>query len=532
MAEPAAFRLDDLVVDLRAQCVKRDGLPVEVSGLSFQMLAYLIRQGDRVISFDELIASIWAPAVVNEETVTQRVKLLRQALGDDGRSSRYLRSIRGRGYQLCSRPVAITAEANPGRRRAIAAVAISLVLASAFAWLLWDWNQAQPSPPAAKDAAVTPDIVQRARYYAGIGQRENNERAIALFEQALSERPDDVGIRIGLSFAYSARVCLYDYPPEHARRAETLANDVIVQVRGNAAAHAALGYALDCQGRINDALAAYETATRLDPAGRHDSLASAAHLYAIKGRLADALEANVRVLPDGDRLRFLDLQIARTLELLGFTTAAEWRYERGFRLYPDNVFGNVAWPRCLFLQGRFADANAALAQAMARPKHPELFVLAGELALLRGDSGMAARAFAEAAALRPHAGWPHTLALLYGEREADAAEVKARIAAVRTAIDSGDRWPDNWLEIALLHDRLSDRESALIAIAAAVDAGFSDRNYLLVSPLFRDIKREPAFAEQIDRVSRRIAHERDRVLKAAWLPPDLLKTEPAASPAE
>lgn len=34
------------------------------------------------MTFDTLIAEVWALAVVNEETVTQRLKLLRRALGN------------------------------------------------------------------------------------------------------------------------------------------------------------------------------------------------------------------------------------------------------------------------------------------------------------------------------------------------------------------------------------------------------------------------------------------------------------------
>ena len=93
----AHYRLLDLDIDLPRQRVTRDGQPLDVAGLSFQLLAYLLAQGPRVVGFDELMQAVWAPAVVNEETVTQRVKLLRQALGDDARRPRYLRSVRGQG---------------------------------------------------------------------------------------------------------------------------------------------------------------------------------------------------------------------------------------------------------------------------------------------------------------------------------------------------------------------------------------------------------------------------------------------------
>lgn len=95
------YRLDDLHIDVARQRVLRDdGQLLDVSGLSFRLLHHLLTQGTRVVGFDDLIANIWAPAIVNEETVTQRVRLLRQALGDDGRQARYLRSVRGQGYQL------------------------------------------------------------------------------------------------------------------------------------------------------------------------------------------------------------------------------------------------------------------------------------------------------------------------------------------------------------------------------------------------------------------------------------------------
>lgn len=104
MSQETRLRLDDLVIDLERQCVHRGALALPVSGLSFRLLAHFLRAGTQPVSFDELIEAVWAPAVVNEETVTQRVKLLRQALGDDSRNPRYLRSVRGVGYQLCVAP--------------------------------------------------------------------------------------------------------------------------------------------------------------------------------------------------------------------------------------------------------------------------------------------------------------------------------------------------------------------------------------------------------------------------------------------
>jgi TolB-like protein len=53
-----------------------------------------------LVSLDELMRRVWPGIVVSPETVSQRIKLLRDALGDEPREPRYIAGLRGRGYQL------------------------------------------------------------------------------------------------------------------------------------------------------------------------------------------------------------------------------------------------------------------------------------------------------------------------------------------------------------------------------------------------------------------------------------------------
>lgn len=532
MSDARIFRLDDLLIDLDRQRVEREGVELEVSGLSFRLLEFLLGQGRRVVEFDELIGGVWAPAVVGEETVTQRVKLLRRALGDDGRSPRYLRSVRGIGYQLCSAPVvqeSVEAQAAdsvrppataPWRSAIPVMVAFSVIaLVAGLAWIAGD----APDPELPHDSpGMTESALERARYYAGIGQDANNERAIALYEEALLTEPANVTALTGLSRALAARMCLYNHGTASAKRAETVARAVIDLQANSSAGHHALAYAFDCQGLIDQALLEYERAYALDPASRNDSLASAAFLYGEKGRLADALKANLQVSADGADLRFLDIQIARILELLGFTAAAEQRYERSFRLYPDNVYSNADWPRNLFLQGRLEEAEAAVAQALERPIHPDLLILAGQLALLRGERSAALAAFRKAADLRPHLSWPETLLHVYAEGPRDDVWPARQIARIRAAIEAGDRAPEVQIELVLLELSLGHREQALDALDAAIEAGFVDQAYLQISPFFLELAGEPRFAAAVDAIGQHVARERATVLAAGWVPADLL----------
>jgi TolB-like protein/DNA-binding winged helix-turn-helix (wHTH) protein/Tfp pilus assembly protein PilF len=69
------------------------------------MLLVLIHAAPDIVSNDQLMIRVWPGLVVSPETVSQRVKLLRDALGDDARSPRYIAGLRGRGYRLIG-PVA------------------------------------------------------------------------------------------------------------------------------------------------------------------------------------------------------------------------------------------------------------------------------------------------------------------------------------------------------------------------------------------------------------------------------------------
>ena len=107
----------DLIVDIGQQRVWRDGAELKLPALSLRFLDVLVRAAPNMVSFDALIQQVWSGSVVSPETVTQRVKLLRDALGDDPRLPRYVGAVRGRGYRLlcaaCPFNATIAGQATP-----------------------------------------------------------------------------------------------------------------------------------------------------------------------------------------------------------------------------------------------------------------------------------------------------------------------------------------------------------------------------------------------------------------------------------
>jgi len=94
------YRVGDLSIDAGRQRVTRGESVIALPKLSYDLLMTLVRSAPDLVSLDELMGQVWPKAVVSPETLSQRVKLLRDALGDDPRAPRYIEGLRGRGYRL------------------------------------------------------------------------------------------------------------------------------------------------------------------------------------------------------------------------------------------------------------------------------------------------------------------------------------------------------------------------------------------------------------------------------------------------
>jgi TolB-like protein/DNA-binding winged helix-turn-helix (wHTH) protein len=104
------FRVDDLIVDVGRCRVTRAGVDLKLPGLSFDLFVALVRAAPNVVTVRRLMDSVWPNVVVSPETISQRVKLLRAALGDDVKSPRYVGGVRNRGYRIVATVTALGPE--------------------------------------------------------------------------------------------------------------------------------------------------------------------------------------------------------------------------------------------------------------------------------------------------------------------------------------------------------------------------------------------------------------------------------------
>jgi TolB-like protein/DNA-binding winged helix-turn-helix (wHTH) protein len=130
------LRIGDLILDSGRRVVLRDSTPIALGPLSYKLLVTLVEAAPNVVSHDELIEAIWSGRPVSPETLSQRVKLLRDALCDDPDHPAYIEGLRGHGYRLLARVDVMPAEAPLRDDRRVSwriAVAIAVLAVAAIA---------------------------------------------------------------------------------------------------------------------------------------------------------------------------------------------------------------------------------------------------------------------------------------------------------------------------------------------------------------------------------------------------------------
>ncbi len=87
-------------LDLARGELRTHGVPVPLEPRVYALLCLLIEQRERLVTHDELIEKIWDGRIVSDAAIATCVKAARRALGDDGRTQHYLRTVHGRGLRF------------------------------------------------------------------------------------------------------------------------------------------------------------------------------------------------------------------------------------------------------------------------------------------------------------------------------------------------------------------------------------------------------------------------------------------------
>jgi TolB-like protein/Flp pilus assembly protein TadD len=94
------FVFSGQILDAGLRELRRDRELVAVEPQVFDLLLYLLKNRDRVVSKDDLIAGVWGGRVVSDSTLTSRINAARTAIGDSGKNQALLRTIPRKGFRF------------------------------------------------------------------------------------------------------------------------------------------------------------------------------------------------------------------------------------------------------------------------------------------------------------------------------------------------------------------------------------------------------------------------------------------------
>src|SRR5215212_5649342 len=100
-------------LDPRRQELRREGEVVHVEPQVFDLLTFLIRNRDRIVSKDEILDTIWDGRIVSEAALSSRINAARKAIGDSGNDQIFIRTFHKRGFRFVADATELSDDAPP-----------------------------------------------------------------------------------------------------------------------------------------------------------------------------------------------------------------------------------------------------------------------------------------------------------------------------------------------------------------------------------------------------------------------------------
>lgn len=90
----------DCVLDDRRRELRRGAEHISLEPQVFDVLLYLVQNRDRVVTKDDLIATVWRGLIVSDSTLTSRISAARKAVGDTGEQQALIKTYARKGFRF------------------------------------------------------------------------------------------------------------------------------------------------------------------------------------------------------------------------------------------------------------------------------------------------------------------------------------------------------------------------------------------------------------------------------------------------
>ncbi|MEM9558117.1 MAG: tetratricopeptide repeat protein [Acidobacteriota bacterium] len=320
-------------------------------------------------------------------------------------------------------------------------------------------------------AAAEPSVLElRALdYLERFDRPESLDRAIELLRRATTHDPDDASAYALLARAYWRKYVSESKDPSwldlargHAERAAFLEPELV-------SALSVLGLVYVESGEHERARGVLGRARKLSPASSEVHRAFA-ELHLARGELDAAEDAYRRAVAAAPERHQLHDALGALLYRVGRYAEAEEIFQRSVELAPESVFGHRNLSAAYYMQGRRSEAASALERALAIEPRPSLYANLGTIYFSQGLYGQAVAAFEQAIESGGAHGAVYWAGLADSLRFAAGRDDEARdaylraVQLVRDALEPRPNDSELLSRLALYLAKRGDRRDALAAL--------------------------------------------------------------------
>ena len=94
------YQINEYQLDTDRSELRRNGKLCHIEPQIYLLLEILVKNSDRIVSKQEIIDHIWDGRIVSDASINNRVSGARDAIGDDGKSQRKIKTFQSRGFRF------------------------------------------------------------------------------------------------------------------------------------------------------------------------------------------------------------------------------------------------------------------------------------------------------------------------------------------------------------------------------------------------------------------------------------------------
>lgn len=536
------YLIGDLNLDVQRGELTRQEEVITLPKLSYDLLVALAKSAPALLSQEQLMAIVWPDRVIGDETLKQRVKLLRKSLGDDASAPTYIEAVRGRGYRLIpavkcecvvrSPPsVMLDLSANDRfpsiagsqfgtmwRRMSLLGLAafigilVSLTLSTSLPNNVIDenptLNSVSTNEVSSEGAAKTnaERLYLRGRDYYHRYRKQDNDIAIDFFLKAINENATFAPAYAALSQAYSQKYFQFSGQESDKQLAIDNAYQALSYDNQSADGYKALGTAYYVAGWLSKSIKTLHRGLAIE-ADEIEILINLAFIYSEQGELEKALHWHKVILEQAPEHALAMMHTGLTLQRAKQFDAAKLWYEKALTLQPDYLLTSYHLAQLAIEKQDYIEASNLISEVSQTNTNQQALLLQtqADIEYFQGKLTSAQQRYQQAATLKVNEAYSraNVLARLLAGTIAKEQENNIEkplvtldeqtISLLKTKQQQGNEQAELSLLLAEIYSAKGQFTLAMRYLTQALEQGYQLDYRVLDAPLFNGLREQAVF---------------------------------------